>query len=73
MDKINKPRSSRRLPYINEIEIIGNAGQYCKGTIINISLTGMCIATDSELQVGAQILARIFLGSETCELDGKIA
>ena len=73
MEKINKARSSRRLPYKNEIEIVGNAGQYCKGNIINISLTGMCITTDCDLPVRAQILARIFIGDETCELDGKVA
>jgi hypothetical protein len=73
MEKINKKRASKRLPYKNEIEIIGNGGEYCKGNIINISQTGICITTDSQLPVGAQILSRISIGSDTCELDGKIA
>jgi len=72
METIYKKRASRRLPYKNEIEIIGNSGKYYKGNIINISHNGMCISSDSDIPVNTQILARFFIGSEIYELEGKI-
>lgn len=72
METIYKKRASRRLPYKNEIEIIGNSGKYYKGNIINISQNGMCISSDSDIPVNTQILARFFIGSEIYELEGKI-
>lgn len=73
MEKINKLRSSRRLPYQNEIEIVGTDVRYCKGKIINISLTGLCIESETDLPINSQIISRITLGSEVCELKGKVA
>ena len=58
--------------YKNEIEIVGNSGEYFKGNIINISQNGMCISSDSDIPVETQILARFFIGSEMYELEGKI-
>jgi len=61
METIYKKRTSRRLPYKNEIEIIGKSGNYFKGNIINISQNGMCISSDSDIPVGTQILAVYFI------------
>ncbi len=72
METIYKKRASRRLPYKNEIEIIGNSEKYFKGNIINVSQNGMCISSDSDIPVDTQILARFFIGSEIYELEGKI-
>ena len=72
METIYKKRASRRLPYKNEIVIIGNSGKYFKGNIVNISHNGMCISSDSDIPVDTQILARFFIGSEIYELEGKI-
>jgi len=72
MEIIYKKRASRRLPYKNEIEIIGNSGKYYEGSIINISQNGMCISSYSDIPVDTQILARFFIGSEIYELEGKI-
>ncbi len=33
----------------------------------------MCITTDYNLQVGTEILARIFIGADSCELKGELA
>ena len=73
MEKLNKKRSSRRLPYKNEIEIVSTKAGYCKGTIVNISQTGLCISTEAEQYVGTPILARIIIDGDRCELDGNIA
>ena len=72
METIYKKRASKRLPYKNEIEIVGNSGECFKGNIINISQNGMCISSDSDIPVETQILARFFIGSEMYELEGKI-
>ena len=72
METIYKKKTSRKLQYKNEIEIIGNSEKYFKGNIINISQHGMCISSDSDIPVDTQILARFFIGSETYELEGKI-
>ncbi len=69
---IYKQRSSKRLPYNNKIEIIANSREFITGIIINISHNGLCITSDSDIPVGTQISARIFLGSEICELEGSI-
>lgn len=73
MEKLKKKRSSRRLPYNNEIEVVSMDGQYCKSKIINISHTGLCINTDAHLQMGANILSRIPTGNDICELEAKVA
>ncbi|HSG30537.1 MAG TPA: PilZ domain-containing protein [Thermodesulfobacteriota bacterium] len=74
MDKVNKKRASRRLPYQNEIELIGNAGQYCRDTLINISETGVCISTDIDIPAGTETISRFLVDSEKlCELEGRVA
>jgi len=72
LEVIYKERSSKRLPFYNKIVILRNSKESITANTFNISQNGIFIRTDLDIPVGTNILAHIFIGSETCEVEGKI-
>ena len=72
MELIYKERSSKRLPFYNKIVILRNSEESITANTFNISQNGIGIRSDQDIPVGTKILAHIFIGSETCEVEGKI-
>jgi hypothetical protein len=72
MEAIYKKRSSKRLPFYNKIKILRNSEENITANTFNISQDGIGITSDVDIPVGTNILAHLFIGSETCEVEGKI-
>ena len=72
MEVISKKRSSKRLPFYNKIEILRSSEENITANTLNISQDGICISSHQNIPVGTNILAHIIIGSETCEVEGKI-
>jgi len=72
LELIYKERSSKRLPFYNKIVILRNSEESITANTFNISQNGIFIRSDQDIPVGTKILAHIFIGSETCEVEGKI-
>ena len=52
--------------------ILINSKESINVNTLNISQNGIFIRSDQDIPVGTNILAHIFIGSETCEVEGKI-
>jgi len=73
VEVIYKEGSSKRLPFYNKILILIDSEQsFTTANTFNISQNGIGITSDLDIPVGTNILAHIFIGSETCEVEGKI-
>jgi len=72
VEEIYKKRPSKRLPFYNKIVILRSSEENITANTFNISQDGLCIKSDQDIPVGTNILAHIFIGSETCEVEGHI-
>ena len=72
MEVIYKHRSSKRLPFYNKIVILINFEENITANTFNISQDGICILSHQNIPVGTNIIAHLFIGSETSEVEGKI-
>ena len=66
-------RSSKRLPFYNEILILIDSEQSITTTnTFNISQDGIGITSFLDIPVGTKILAHLVFDSVDCEVEGKI-
>jgi len=72
MEAIYKNRSSKRLPFYNKIKILRNSEENITANTFNISQYGICMLSHQNIPVGTNIIAHLFIGSEICEIEGKI-
>jgi hypothetical protein len=72
MEEKSKKRFSKRLPFYNTIEILRSSEENITANTLNISQDGICILSNQNIPVGTNILAHLFIGSEICEIEGKI-
>ncbi len=73
MEVIYKERSSKRLPFYNELLILIDSEQIITtANTFNISQDGIGITSYLDIPVGTKILAHLVFDSVDCEVEGKI-
>ena len=73
MEAIYQQRSSKRLPFYNEILILIDSERSITTTnTFNISQDGIGITSYLDIPVGTKILAHLVFDSVDCEVEGKI-
>jgi hypothetical protein len=73
VEAIYQQRSSKRLPFYNEILIMIDSEQSITTVnTFNISQNGIGITSYLDIPVGTKILAHLVFDSVDCEVEGKI-